>query len=206
MIHRIRWLGHSSFLLQGPPLIYIDPWRIARSAFHADVILISQAAYDHCSPADIAKLHGPETLIIADEAAAGVLDGLAVETLRPWQSLNVGRARITAMPAQISPILADDQGLGFLISLDTYDIYYAGDTMLLPEMSRIRPDIAILPVGSSSGLMDSAAAVEAVRRLQPRWVIPSHWGSTEGGSYLDLRAFQAALGDLAEVVIPERLR
>ncbi|MBN1965540.1 MAG: MBL fold metallo-hydrolase [Anaerolineae bacterium] len=208
MIDRIHWLGHSSFLIQGPPLIYIDPWRIARSAFLADVILISQVGYDHCSPADVEKLLGPETVLLADEMAAGLLDGLAVEVLRPWQSRNVNRARITAIPAYTRLDARDpltSQGVGYLISLDTYDIYYAGDTMLLPDMTRIHPDIAILPVGSSAGLMNVDAAVEAVRLLKPRWVVPSHWGAAEGGSYLDLRTFQAAVGKLAEVVIPDRL-
>jgi L-ascorbate metabolism protein UlaG (beta-lactamase superfamily) len=50
-------------------------------------------------------------------------------------------------------------------------------------------------------------AVEAVRRLRPRWVIPSHWGSpSEGGTAVDVRLFVERVGELAELVLPEHLR
>jgi L-ascorbate metabolism protein UlaG (beta-lactamase superfamily) len=50
--------------------------------------------------------------------------------------------------------------------------------------------------------MSIDTAVEVVRKLRPRWVIPSHWSPANGGGYLDVKAFQAALAGLAEVVIP----
>ena len=209
MIDRIHWLGHGSFRLQGPPLIYIDPWRISRSAFLADVILISQADYAHCSPADVNKLRGPNTMVVADAAAAALLGGHDVQVLRPWQSLNVDRARITAVPTR--PTAADDPsspggGLGYLIALDYYDIYYAGSVLASLEMGCLHPDIAILPVANSrDGFIGVEAAVEAVKMLQPRWVIPSHWDLDQGGGYLNVRALQEAIGDLAEVFIPEQV-
>jgi hypothetical protein len=43
--------------------------------------------------------------------------------------------------------------------------------------------------------------VEVVRALRPHWVIPYHWNAGAGGSFLDVRVFQAAVGDLANVVI-----
>ncbi len=202
MINRIQWLGHSTFRIQGPPLIYIDPWRMPRSACLADVILVSSDRYDHCSPADVSKLQGPHTRIVANAAAAKLLGGEgAVQVLRPWQSLNIGRVRITAIPARvpgIKPYLPDSENVGYLLSLDYYDIYYAGDTVVIPDMARLRPDIAILPLGGDSA-MSVSAAVEAVKILRPRWVIPGHC-SGKGSSYLDIRAFQQAVGSHAEVM------
>jgi L-ascorbate metabolism protein UlaG (beta-lactamase superfamily) len=97
------------------------------------------------------------------------------------------------------------EGLGYVISLDHYDIYYAGDTDLIPEMSTIHPDIAILPIGGRQ-TMNVDNAVEAVRRLKPRWVFPSHWGTTlEGGTVFEARMFADQVGSLAEVVLPERV-
>lgn len=209
MIDRIQWLGHSTFRLQGPPLIYIDPWRVARSAFLADVILISRVDYDHCSPADVNKLCGPDTWVIAGDEAAKCLDG-DVRVLRPWQSITIDRARITAVPdgeMAGSGLTGQFRDLSYLISMDYYDIYYAASATVIPEMAHFHPDIAILPVGGDhNGLAGIEEAVEAARILQPRWVIPSHWGTSEGASYLDVRAFQSAVGDLAEVVLLEQVR
>jgi L-ascorbate metabolism protein UlaG (beta-lactamase superfamily) len=204
MIERIEWLGHASFRIQGMPLIYIDPWRVARNAFHADIILVTHDHYDHCSPADVEKLRGPGTIVVTNSMAAKLIDGATV--LRPWQVLNVDRACIKAIPAYNSHHPKDFEGLGFVISLDHYDIYYAGDTDLIPEMSTIHPDIAILPIGGRQ-TMGVENAAEAVRQLHPRWVIPSHWGSpAEGGTAVDVRLFTERVKDLAELVLPERLR
>ena len=202
MIDRIQWLGHSSFCLQGPPLIYIDPLGIGRNAFLADVILISQASYDYYSPADVRKLCGPNTLILANAEVAEALAPLDVQALRPWHSVNYGRTRITAVPAAETGSFLD-HSLGFLISLHYYDIYYAGGSALLPEAKHLRPDIAILPVGNRhNGLAAVEQAVDVVKALRPRWVIPNHRNSGAGGSYLDLKVFQEAVGDLAMVVMP----
>jgi L-ascorbate metabolism protein UlaG (beta-lactamase superfamily) len=202
MIDRIQWLGHGSFRIQGPPLIYINPWRIARSAFHADVILITNDQYDHCSPADVAKLRGPDTLVVANAAAAAVL-GDDITVLRPWQSLNVGDARLTSVPAYTftdhHPV--SKGGLGYIISLGYYDIYYAGITDRVPELENIRADVAILPL-AAGGL---ERTVDLVKQMQPAWVVPSHWG-TLGGTHHDVRALARALDEDTNVVMPEQVR
>src|SRR6266436_10413171 len=73
IIERIEWLGHGSFRIQGMPLIYIDPWRVARNAFHADIILVTHDHYDHCSPADVEKLRGPGTVVISNNPVTSIL-------------------------------------------------------------------------------------------------------------------------------------
>lgn len=207
MIESIQWLGQASVRLQGPPLIHINPWRVARGAFLADVILVSQQDYTHCSPADVRKLHGPNTVIIANEAAKDLLPDDRVQVLRPWQSVCVDRARIAAIPAYNprKEDAASAPGLGFLISMDFYDIYYAGETGLIPEMERLRPDVAMLPLGLPD-VMSEAEAVEAVRMLRPRWVLPIHWSVGGGVRDLDIRSFASALGDLATVISPALTR
>jgi L-ascorbate metabolism protein UlaG (beta-lactamase superfamily) len=204
MIDHIEWLGHASFRLVGCPLIYIDPWRVTRGDKHADIILVTHDHYDHCSPADVEKLRGPDTVIITNEMAASLLDG--AKTLRPWQVMNVGRVSIMAAPAYNSHHPPSFGGLGFVLSLDHYDVYYAGDTDLIPEMSRIRCDIAILPIGGRQ-TMSAPQAAEAVRLLRPRWAIPSHWGSpSEGGTIVDVKEFRQGAEPHAKVIVPERVR
>src|SRR3954469_26023617 len=70
MIDQIQWLGHGSFAILGDPLIYINPWRVTRIPRPADAILIGNEHYDNCSLADIEKLRGPNTQVIASSRAA----------------------------------------------------------------------------------------------------------------------------------------
>lgn len=206
MIDRIQWLGHGSFLIQGPPLIYINPWRVARTPFLPDAIVITNDLYDHCSPADVEKLRGPQTTIIASPPASLVLGDGALR-LRSWQSVNIGAARVTAVPAYTSTDFypASKGGLGFVISVDYYDIYYAGLTDFVPELSKIHCDIAILPISAGPGTLNLERAVELVRSLGARWVLPSHWG-TFGGTLIEVQALERALRGMAVVVAPERVR
>ncbi|MDX1992969.1 MAG: MBL fold metallo-hydrolase [bacterium] len=207
MIDRIQWLGHGSFVIQGPPLIYINPWRVVRSAFHADVILVTHDHYEHCSFADIEKLRGDTTHVIANEKVAQQIPNVTV--LRPWQSMTVDRASIKAVPAySVSNLVHPREmgGLGFVISLDLFDIYYAGDTELIPEMSRIKPDIAILPI-DGIGTLDVEGAAEVVKQMRPRWVIPSNWGAIgQSASVVDANRFRQMVGERAEVVLPQLIR
>jgi L-ascorbate metabolism protein UlaG (beta-lactamase superfamily) len=205
MIENIQWLGHGSFLIQGPPFIYIDPWRVVRNAFHPDIILISHDHYDHCSIADVNKLRGAATIIIGNERVAELIEGTTI--LRPWQSITIDRVCIKAIPAyspQGSQHPAKHGGLGYVISMNYHDIYYAGDTKIIPEMERVHPDIAILPIDNDDTL-SVTEAVKAVNMLRPRWVVPCNWGAIgEGASSLDAADFKKQVGGLAEVIIPSQ--
>src|SRR5690606_29303173 len=124
--------------------------------------------------------------------------------LRAWQSMIVDRACIKGVPAYSPndwrhPL--DSGGLGFVISMNLYDVYYAGDTQLIPEMASLHPDVAILPI-DGRGTMKVDDAVQAVRQMRPRWVIPSNWGAgSEGASRLDAMAFKREAEQHTEVVI-----
>ncbi|MEZ4666678.1 MAG: MBL fold metallo-hydrolase [Anaerolineae bacterium] len=199
MIDQIQWLGYGSFFIQGPPFIYINPLRVIRATFHADVILISHHHGEHFSLADVNKMRGQKTRVFSNETVARELDGC--EVLRPWQSVVIDRAGIKAVPAY-SPSgwqhPLEDGGLGFVISLNYFDIYYAGDTQIIPEMARIHPDIAILPI-DGNGTLTVKEAVEVVRQMRPRWVIPSNWNKA---TQTDARYFKQQIAGRAEVILP----
>jgi len=207
MLDRIQWLGHGSFVIQGPPIIYINPWRVVRSIFHADVILITSDHYQQCSVADINKLRGPDTLILSNDAVKAQIDDVRV--LRPWQSISVDRASIKAVPAYSNKSMRypkEAGGLGFVISLDFYDTYYAGNTEITPEMDLIRPDIAILPI-NGDGVLNVEDAVTVVKQMRPRWAIPCNWGGTgDSATLIDAQTFKKSVGGRADVIIPEQTR
>lgn len=207
MIDNIQWLGHGSFVIQSDPLIYINPWRITRKVFHPDVILIGHEHHQHFSIPDIEKLRGAETKIIGNLAIVEQLPDTTL--LRHWNIINIGKASIKAVPAYSPNSTKHPQeagGLGFVISLNFYDIYYAGDTQIIPEMNRIHPDIAILPI-DGNGTLTVEDAVEAVQLMRPRWVIPSNWGyPADGASLIEAQRFKRLVGDSATVIIPEQIR
>jgi L-ascorbate metabolism protein UlaG (beta-lactamase superfamily) len=205
IIERIQWLGHGSFRIQGPPLIYINPWCVASGPFLADAVLVSHDHYDHCSPGDVCKLAGAGTMVIANELAADFLSECDdVHVLRPWQSINVGHVNIKAIPAYTPYSAAhapEAGGLGFVISLDRYDIYYAGDTGVIPEMAQLYADIVMLPIDGQDTMTPREAA-ELVNRMKPRYAIPYNWGNPNlGASKGDVREFSQLCDSGVEVVL-----
>ncbi len=202
MIENIRFLGHGGFVIQDTPIIYINPWRVTASAFHGDFILITHDHYDHYSSADIAKLKGAHTQILTNRKVAQDLPQATI--IRPFQYFQANRATIRAMPAYNpdAPSTREDEGLGFVISLNFYDIYYTGDSKLLPEMRSLQPDILMLPIDDDN-TFSLYEAVEAVDIIRPRWVLPFNWGADGiGATYRDALRFKDLVGARAEVVLP----
>jgi len=203
MLEHIQWLGHGSFLVLEPKVIYIDPWKVPSNAFHPDAILISHDHYDHCSTADIQRLSGPDTRIVCNERVASQIEHEAT-ILRPWQSITLDRVSVKAIPAysqngSLHPL--SHGGLGFIISANYFDIYYAGDTKIIAEMEKIHPDIALLPIDNNDTL-SIADAVEVIRIIRPKWVIPYNWGNSGLIQMKDLHEFKTLVGELAQVIIP----
>jgi L-ascorbate metabolism protein UlaG (beta-lactamase superfamily) len=208
MIDRIHWLGHASFRINGPPhsdgpVIYIDPWRLPPNSPKADIILVSHDHHDHCSPEDIEKIEKKRTMIIASPRAVEVI-GERAHAMRPWQvAANLPKGgSIRTVPAYTLDHVYHDrayEGLGFVISWQRKDIYFAGDTDLIPEMANICCDIALLPVGGAYTMGDEEA-VEAVKMLRASIAIPMHFGREIPGSRDNGRRFAQMVNGGAKAV------
>ena len=198
MLDQIHWLGNSSFQIDTTPVIYINPWRIAAPSAPAEIILIGSDKHDCCSLPDVAKLRGPNTRIIACERAAAELPG--AEILRPYQTISLGRLSIKGLPAldTLTPGTASG-ALGFVISINYYDIYYAGDTHFIPEMAALRPDVVILPVDGAVMTADEAA--RAIASMRPRWAIPCKWNSVNRVNALRFQEQASAASSDSQIVL-----
>ncbi len=187
-VANIHWLGHASFRIEGNGLqIYIDPWQVTEGP-QADLILISHDHRDHCSPEDVAKLRGEETVIVAVAAAAEKLPG-PVEIVKPGDSVTVKGIPVQVVPAYNltkfrspgNPFHPQAAGfVGFVLTVDGQRIYYAGDTDPIPEMAAIECEVALLPV-SGTYVMTAEEAVSAVVTLKPKVAVPMHVGRGIGG-------------------------
>jgi L-ascorbate metabolism protein UlaG (beta-lactamase superfamily) len=191
LIDQLHWIGHDSFRLDAPLVIYIDPWRLPEESPAADLILVSHEHHDHCSPEDIERIRQPKTLILASGGAAGMI-GASAEVLHPGEARSVGTIKIETVPAYnlekpFHPRASDH--LGFILEIEGERLYFAGDTDLIPEMEDIQCDVALLPV-SGKYVMDVAEAVRAAGVLNPRVAIPMHYGAGVVGTLADAARFQ----------------
>jgi L-ascorbate metabolism protein UlaG (beta-lactamase superfamily) len=203
LLKKIHWLGHDGFRIDASKIIYIDPYQ-TKSTLPADIILVSHDHFDHCSPEDILKIQTKSTAIITDKASAGKLTG-AVRVVKPGDRLNVQGIEVESVSAyntnkQFHP--KSDGKLGFIITIEGVRIYHAGDTDFIPEMKKIRADIALLPV-SGTYVMTADEAVEAALAISPKVAIPMHYGAIVG-SAADAQTFADKLKGKIDVrILPQ---
>lgn len=68
--------------------------------------------------------------------------------------------------------------MGFLIEFDGKTLLNLGDSILRPEWQGLQPDVLMLPIGglgNDTWTMNSIEALEAVRTIDPKLVIPCHY-------------------------------
>lgn len=206
---KISWYGHDTFRIDVGKIVYADPYQIRHSDV-ADIILVSHDHHDHCSPDDIKKLSGPNTVVVAAKQCSGKLGGLEGEVVyvEPGGTTMIDGIQVSAVPAynvnkSFHP--KEKNGVGFVVTARGVRIYFAGDTDRIPEMKELSVDIALLPV-SGTYVMTASEAAEAAADIKPAYVIPMHYGSIVG-SEADASRFEelvrSKLGDSVKVKILE---
>jgi L-ascorbate metabolism protein UlaG (beta-lactamase superfamily) len=193
----IRWLGHAMFQVVSPAgkVIYIDPWVEGNPScpvklqdiVRADIILVTHNHSDHSGQAvEIIKRTGATLVAMVETTEALKAAGVPAErTLFGGVGMNIGgqvtvdNIKITMTHALHSS--ASGNPCGFVIELeDGKTIYHAGDTGIFADMALIGElyplDVALLPIGDVF-TMGAKQAAKAVELLQPKAVIPMHFGS-----------------------------
>jgi L-ascorbate metabolism protein UlaG (beta-lactamase superfamily) len=181
----ITWMAHATFKVNDGALIYIDPWKL-QVEDRADIVLITHAHYDHCSPEDVSKVAGEETVIIGPAECAS-------EFLLNFRPAVIG-SKLTVGDVEITPVSAynidkefhpkNKKWVGYVIEIDGKRVYHAGDTDSIPEMKKLKGlgvDVALLPVGGTY-TMTAEEAAEAANAIEPKLAIPMHFGTIVGGT------------------------
>ncbi|SLM31952.1 conserved hypothetical protein [Desulfamplus magnetovallimortis] len=188
LIEKIHWLGHDCMRIDCDPVIYFDPYEI-EPGVEAGILLITHDHYDHCSIDDVKKILGPDTVIVTEKDSAKKLskelgkgvDG-KIKIVAPGDTITVKGVSIDAVPSyninkKFHP--KSNNWLGFVVDVEGVRVYHAGDTDLIPEMSDINCDVALLPV-SGTYVMTAEEAVEAAININPGLAIPMHYGALVG--------------------------
>ena len=195
---------HSSIRIQGEnTVIYIDPYKIDREVHDADIIFITHDHYDHFSVEDIRKVSKTDTLFVVPKNMEHHLAGWCTFLLSPAETTEVLGIPVEAVASYNIPPKPfhpkSKENLGYVLTVDRQRIYVAGDTDSIPEMKKIRCDIALVPIGGTYTMNYKEAAL-IVNKLEPKIVIPVHYGSV-AGKIADGEKFRSLVADGIETVL-----
>lgn len=184
-------LGHSSIrMVYDGKEFYIDPVgniggkKVDYASMpKADYILVTHEHIDHYDAEAIKVLMGEGTQLI--------MNGKCVEKYGGGRALANGESvelaediTVEAVPAynttkghrKFHPQGRDN---GYIITVDGYRIYVAGDTEDIPEMEKVKDiDVAFLPCNQPY-TMTPEQLVKVAKMLQPKVLFPYHLGQTD---------------------------
>ncbi len=200
---KITWLGHATVLIDaGDFTLLTDPVLVSKFAHlrrrvpapnieRVDAILISHVHMDHLHTRSLRLVSDSARVItpLGSERIVKRTGATSIDPVVPGDHVDliagidveVVRAEHDAKRGPHSAIRA--QPVGYVVEVREMRIYFAGDTDLFDEMHHLGPiDVALLPIwgwGSTlgGGHLDPARAATAASWIQPRFVMPIHWGT-----------------------------
>lgn len=194
----LTWLSHASWLIETDShRVLLDPFftdnpaaEVTADSFDSiSHILVSHGHFDHIADVEsIAKRNRCPIVTNFEIATWFSAKGFGSDDLPDPIGMNLGGqmdlpfGNLKMVPAVHSSGLPDGQyggcAAGFVLTVGQHKVYFACDTAYFGDMAYYARgvDVAVLPIGDiyTMGVDDS---VEAIRTIEPRVVLPTHYGT-----------------------------
>lgn len=207
MLKGIKVNCHSSIKIQKDKTIYIDPFRIKEVSHDADYIFITHSHYDHFDTKDILKVAKIDTIFITVEETKSTFQLMGVPDkqviiVEPNQEYEIEGLKFKTVPAynenkKFHP--KENKWVGYIIELDGFKYYIAGDTDNIKEIQDIKCDVAFLPIGGEF-TMNAKEASDLANKIDSKVIVPIHYGELVG-TEKDLEKFLKLTDKDVEVLI-----
>ena len=156
----------SSIKLVLDKVVYFDPYKIEDNVNDADIIFITHDHYDHFDRESIDKVKNQNTIIVAPKTMEKAINKIEFKKylyLNPNEEINIDDINVKTIPAYniLKPFHPKlNKWLGYVIKYNNMSYYIAGDTDKTNEALTV--------------------ATELVKIINPKIVIPIHYGSIVG--------------------------
>ena len=112
------------------------------------------------------KAAGDAELILMEPGAVREISGISVESVPAYNRLKPFHPRRNGW-------------CGYVVTMDGVCYYVAGDTDAVNELSSVKCDVALVPIGGTY-TMNAKDAAKLVNGIHPDVAIPTHYGSIVG--------------------------
>lgn len=184
-IDNIEVNTQSSIKMIFDKIIYFDPYKIEDEKHDADIIFITHNHYDHMDNESINKIKNDNTIIVAPKTMEDIIRNIEFKKyvfLNPNEEINIDNFNIKTIPAyNIEKTFhpRENNWLGYIVTYNNISYYIAGDTDKTIDNANVKCDVAFIPIGGHF-TMDVTESSELIRIINPKIVVPIHYGSIIG--------------------------
>lgn len=192
----IEAYGHASVRIENSDgfTVYIDPWsEVMKNTPKSDgeLIISTHDHFDHFDEDIIENLISEDgELLCSEDSEDSVPKNIDYKIFRAGKSVKTPIGDVKGVHAyNVDKYRSEDEPYhpkgfctGAVFNLEGVNFYHASDTGLISEMSDLKDegiDVAFLPIGGKY-TMNIEEAVEAVKKINPKVVVPIHYDVVDG--------------------------
>jgi len=196
---RIDVFTQAAIKMVGDKVIYFDPYLIKDEYHDADYIFITHDHYDHYDEESINNIKKDNTKIILPICLKDKPNNLVVEPNKEYVIDDIKFKTIPSYNLEKPFHPREKEYVGYLIELEGLTYYIMGDTDVTKEALEVITDVCFVPIGGKF-TMDYLEAIDYINKINPKKVIPIHYGSIIGDITLG-KQFKEKINNNIEVEI-----
>lgn len=188
---QIEVLNHASIKITSDKIYYFDPYKIDKKMSDADYIFITHDHYDHFDYSSIKNVINESTMLIVpaclEEKVKEITNNYTI--VYPSCNYEIARLHFDTVPSYNigkSFHLKEMNYVGYIVNIKNNKVYVMGDTDVIDEIKDISCDICFVPIGGIY-TMNYKEASNYINMINPKEVIPIHYGSIVGNKDLGLK-------------------